>query len=143
MARRPIIEAAIDRVRENRPIVAAVVEGLRNAAANPNTALTPQDVPAVAAAVEDAIARDPVVQNATNQEPWWQSRIKIGTLILAVTMVARWFGYELPAVSEADMDIIYNVLATFGGGVVGIGRWVSNLKPVNWRRPWTLLGIGR
>ena len=129
-AARAAVEAVVDSVRDRR-IDGAPVS--RPAAATD----------AAVQATAERIASQPVLVNALNAEPWWQSRIKIGTLILAVTMVARWFGYELPAVSDADMDVIYNVLATFGGGLAGIGRWVSNLKPVNWRRPWTLLGIGR
>lgn len=132
LANRPVIRNAA------RAAVEAVAETVRAQRQAPSV-IGPDAIDAAA----ERIAAQPVLVNALNAEPWWQSRIKIGTLILAVTMVARWFGYELPAVSDADMDIIYNVLATFGGGIVGIGRWVSNLKPINWRRPWTLLGIGR
>lgn len=139
LANRPVIRDAA------RAAVEAVVDSVREQRNAPRG--TPPSAPVVDSATVQAtaerMAAQPVLVNAMNAEPWWQSRIKIGTLVLAVTMVARWAGYELPAVSDADMDIIYNVLATFGGGIVGIGRWVSNLKPINWRRPWTLLGIGR
>jgi hypothetical protein len=125
-AARAAVEAVVDAVRERRqgPVTAAVNEATVTAAAN-------------------NIAEQPALVNALNAEPWWESRIKLGTLVLAVTMVARWIGVELPAISDADMEIIYNVLITFGGGLAAIGRWVGNLKPINWRRPWTLFGIGR
>lgn len=137
---RPIIDAVKARIRENRPIAAAVVDGLTNAVRDQNSSVETVD-DATVASVTAAVA--PIVANARNEEPWWQSRIKIGTLVIAVTMVARWFGVEIPAVPDADMDIIYNVLTTFGGGVVGLGRWLKNRPPISWRRPWTLFGIGR
>lgn len=139
LANRPVIREAA------RAAVEAVAASVREQRQAPRG--TPPSPPVIGPDVVDAaaerIAAQPALVNAMNAEPWWQSRIKIGTLILAVTMVARWAGYELPAVSDADMEVIYNVLATFGGGVVGIGRWVRNLPPIRWSRPWTIFGIGR
>lgn len=132
LANRPVIRQA---ARAAVEAVAATVRDQRQAPSG----IGPDAVDAAA----ERIAAQPTLVNAMNAEPWWQSRVKIGTLILAVTMVARWFGYELPAVSDGDMDIIYNVLTTFGGGIAGIGRWARNLPPINWRKPWTILGIGR
>jgi hypothetical protein len=134
LANRPVIRKAA------RAAVEAVVDAVRERRQGPVTAAV-NEATVTAAAVN--IAEQPALVNALNAEPWWESRIKLGTLVLAVTMVARWIGVELPAVSDADMEIIYNVLTTFGGGLAAIGRWVSNLKPINWRRPWTLFGIGR
>lgn len=139
LANRPVIrataaaavQAAVSAVREQRSAGLA-------------TPLPPIEADATTIqATAERIAAQPTLVNAMNAEPWWQSRVKIGTLILGITMVARWFGYELPAVSDGDMDIIYNVLTTFGGGIAGIGRWARNLPPINWRKPWTLLAIGR
>ena len=50
MARRPtpIIDAAVEKFKENRPMVGAIVEGLRNAAANRNNSMKPEDVEVVA-----------------------------------------------------------------------------------------------
>ncbi len=138
LANRPVIRATATAAVQ--AAVAAVREQRLN---SPNVSPPAEVTPAVVQAAAERIAAQPALVNAMNAEPWWKSRIKIGTLILAATMVARWLGYELPAVSDADMDIIYNVLSTFGGGLVGVGRWVRNLPPINWRKPWTLLGIGR
>lgn len=139
LANRPVIRATA------AAAVQAAVSAVREQRNAPRGTPPPPPVAdaATVQATAERIAAQPVLVNALNAEPWWQSRIKIGTLILAVTMVARWFGYELPAVSDGDMDIIYNVLTTFGGGIAGIGRWARNLPPINWRRPWTILGIGR
>lgn len=62
-------------------LVGAVVkEALTQQAAKPTTEMTPKDVakvePAVTKAVEQAVA--PVVENLTNSEPWYKSRILRG-----------------------------------------------------------------
>jgi hypothetical protein len=139
LANRPVIRATA--AAAVQAAVAAVREQRSTGRAAPMPPVEANST--VVQATAERIAAQPALVNAMNAEPWWQSRIKIGTLILAVTMIGRWVGVELPAVSDADMDIIYNVLTTFGGGIAGIGRWVQNLRPINWRRPWTLLGIGR
>jgi len=131
-----------ERFRANHPIAAAVVAGVAEAARQPGNALRPQDAPAAAAAVQDAIARDPVAQNALNTEPWWQSRIYIGLLFTALTMVLRWFGVDVE-VSTADQATIMQILPVLGLAVATIGRGVKGLAPVDWRRPWTLFGLGR
>lgn len=145
MARRPIIEAAVDRILEDRPIVAAVVEGLRNAAGNPNNALTQADVPVVAAAVEDAIARDPVVQNATNQEPWWKSRIWVGLITAAFGVLLARLDIQFTANEQALLNqITPYVPQVLGLAIAAVGRSVGNRRgPIVWWRPWTILGIGR
>lgn len=145
----PIIEAARARFRENRPIVAAVVEGLRNAAGNPNNALTPADVPVVAAAVQDAIARDPVVQNAMNAEPATQSRVVTGTVPAVVASLSTFFmglsvllGALGPTLALTGPAKWLGIVVTLSGGVGStggifalFGRLASGLPPMT-RRLW-------
>ena len=131
-----------DRIAANHPIAAAVVEGVRNAAASPGNALRPEDTAAVAAAVTDAMNRDPVVQNATNSEPWYQSRVYVGIIFAAIAMVGRWLGLDFE-ISANDQATIMQALPIVGLAIAAIGRGVKNLPPIRWSRPWTLFGIGR
>lgn len=145
----PLANAARERFRENRPMAAAVIEGLRNAAANPNTALQPADVPAVAAAVQDAIARNPVVQNATNSEPPSQSRVITGTVPAVASAlstflagIAALFGALGPALALSGSARWVAILMTVAGGVGSsgglfalFGRLRRDLPPMTYR-PW-------
>lgn len=90
------------------------------------------------AAVDRATERmsgDPVVVNETSSEPWWQSRIYVGAITLIVGMLID--------VTPADLDIVATAAEGVGALVVLIGRSVKNKGPIDWKRPWTLLGIGR
>jgi len=144
-----IIDAARDRFRENRPLAAAVVEGLRNAASNPDNALTARDVPAVAEAVEDAIARDPLVRNATNQEPLRNSRTFMGNVIAFVSwllLVLQFLNGDRSGAENIILnapEILAMIGAVSGHAIGAVGRTVRNLPPIDWRRPWTALGLGR
>lgn len=144
MARRPVIAATVDRILENRPIAAAVVEGLRNAAANPDNALTTADVPAVAAAVQDALARDPIVANATNQEPPSASRVVTGTVPAVIASLSTFFtglaallgglGPSLALTGPAKWVGIFITLSGGVGSTGGIfalfGRLTKGLPPM-------------
>ena len=143
MARRPVVEAAVERFRENRPIVAAVVEGLRNAAINPNNTLAERDIPIVAAAVQDAMARDPVVQNATNQEAWWKSRVWVGIITAAFGVVLARLQIQFTPNEQALVNqITPYVPQILGLAIAAVGRSVGNRRgPIQWLKPWTILGI--
>lgn len=140
----PLAEIARNRFKANHPIAAAVVEGVRDAALNPNNAMTTADVPAVAEAVQDALARDPVVQNATNQEPFWKSRVWVGLITAAFGVVLarlniQFTGNELALVNQ----ITPYIPQVLGIAIASVGRAVGNRRgPIVWWRPWTLFGIG-
>lgn len=65
-------------------ISAAIIAGVSAAANSPTTDLTARDtLPVSEIAVEkaiDEIKNDPVVVNATNSEPWWQSRVVLSAI---------------------------------------------------------------
>lgn len=141
----PLATAAQTRFRNNHPIAAAVVEGVIDAARDPRNDLTEADIPAVTAAVQDAIARDPVAQNATNQEPWWKSRIWVGLITAGVGVVLGRLDIQFTANEQALINqITPYVPQVLGLAIATVGRAVGNRKgPIVWWRPWTILGIGR
>ena len=103
------------------PPVAAI---LKVAAENPAISLQREDVPRVTAGVVDALA--PIVQHATNAEPWYQSRVTWGVIVAGLSTIAKPLVGELPISAEQTVDIV-NALATagqaFGFGLTLYGRW--------------------
>lgn len=154
MARRPVVAAAtsilLDRAAENHPRIAAIIErGQQAAVDNPATDTKAVD-PAVTSAVTAEIA--PILANAQNKERWWESRVKVGLLIWLAQFVLGIFGLDL-TISVEQQDMLFKVVQAFGGdangiiggvglGIAALGRWLKNRPPINWRHPWTLLGIG-
>lgn len=139
----PIINRVRERVRNNHPLAAAVADGVRAAAARSDTALQPADVPAVVEAVQTAIARDPVATAAVNAEPWWQNRVKVGLVIAATGLLLARMGIDL-GLSPEDKELVTTLIVAFGGGLAAVGEWLARwLAGIDWRRPWTLFGIGR
>lgn len=91
--------------------------------------------PEVAKKVTQAIK--PVVENATNSEPWWKSRIYLGLITAGLGAVAQHFGVQ---VSGSDLQLITNSipeLIQLGGSVLELigllyaayGRIVGASKP--------------
>lgn len=87
------------------------------------------------------IAASPQLTNALNAEPFWQSRVIVG-------LTTAFVGFGLDRVEWGDTEnfILTNIglfLEGFGLLVGAIGRTVKGLAPIDWRKPWTILGIGR
>lgn len=144
MARRPtpIIDAAVEKFKENRPMVGAIVEGLRNAAANRNNSLKPEEVETVANEVVATMARDPIVQSQTNGEPWYKNRVRIGIILMAVSSGLKVFNIDLGMEAE-DQKLIEDIIFLGGGTIAAIGEWLSRrLSHIDWKRPWTIFGFG-
>lgn len=139
----PLINRVRERVRANHPLAAAVADGVRAAAERADTALQPADIPAVVEAVQTAIARDPVATSSVNAEPWWQNRVKVGLVIAALGLVLNRMGIDL-GLSPEDKELVTTLIVAFGGGLAALGEWLAKwLAGIDWRRPWTLFGIGR
>lgn len=141
----PLITAARNRLAANHPIAAAVAQGVRNAAARPDTATTASDETAVTAEVTAAMAASPVVQNAMNQEPWWKSRIWVGLITSAFGVLLARLNVQFTANEQAFINqITPYVPQGLGLAIAAVGRAVGGRKgPINWRHPWTILGVGR
>jgi len=140
----PLITAARERFRENHPVIAAAIRATaQEVAANPVTDTTRADVPAIEAAMTDNVA--PIVENATNQEPWWKSRIWIGLITAAFGVLLGRLNIQFTANELALVNqVTPYVPQVLGIAIAGIGRAVGNRRgPIVWWHPWTILGIGR
>ena len=98
-----------------------------------------QDRGALVDRVASGLQNQPEVVNATNSEPKIQSRVVVGL----ATAIA---GAVLNSVDwgETENWILQNmplIIEALGFAIAGIGRLVKGLKPINWRKPWTLFGI--
>ncbi len=113
-----------------KAVVTAVETGVKNAAKLPSTDTTITDAPQVASKVLTELG--PVIVNATNAEPWYQSRVTWGVIIAAVATIVKPFIGELPLDEQQTADIVA-ALAT-AGQAVGFaltlyGRWKAK-KPI-------------
>jgi hypothetical protein len=139
----PLITAARERFRENHPVIAAAIRaGAQEVAADPTTAATRADVPAMQAAIEDHVGA--LVENATNQEPWWKSRIWVGIITAAFGVLLGRLNIQFTGNEQALINqITPYVPQVLGLAIAGVGRAVGNRRgPIVWWRPWTIIGIG-
>lgn len=101
----------------------------------PSTPVDNDNAEKVAEKVTAAVK--PIVQNATNGEPWFRSRIYLGLIAAGAGAVAQHFGIQ---VSGSDLQLISNSvpeLIQLGGSVVEVlgllyaayGRIVGASKP--------------
>lgn len=118
----------INRVLANRPLLRVLATEAADAAGIP--AANRQQVED---RVVERLASNPVVTNETNSEPWWQSRIYIGVITAIVGMI--W--------NQVDPTAVAEIASGAGALVALIGRSLKNKGPIDWKRPWTVLGIGR
>lgn len=97
----------------------AVATGPKNASASTQ-----------AAAAAAAVRADPVVANKLNEEPFYQSRVGLGSIFALLSQVIPWvtplLGFDPAVVSDTVSDV---------GTVIGIvyalyGRFWPRLKPL-------------
>lgn len=141
---RPIVAAAIDKLKENRPLAAAIAEGVVAAAGRDDTKVVKADVPKVVEAVQQAMAENPVVRSQQSAEPWYQNRVKVGLYFIGAGALLKMISPDLGEWWEQNEELLTTVIMAFGGVVAAIGEWAAKwLAGIDWKRPWTILGIGR
>lgn len=105
-------------------IKAAVTEGVKQVVAKKNNDLAPKDIPAATNTVTAVVKEQlkPVVENQTNSEPAWKSRVLRGAVIGLLGLAATVFkDYNDDGV--IPINDIYGYAATaWGFGYVIYGR---------------------
>lgn len=89
-----------------------------------------------------AIAERPALVNAMNAEPLIQSRVVVGI----ATSFAGFILARFDVAGDTRNFVLENMplfLEALGMLVAAIGRTVKGLPPINWRKPWSIFGIGR
>jgi hypothetical protein len=147
---RPVIDAVVNRIRAKRPVVAAVIDGMRNAAADPGTSIQPQQVEARSAEhIAEAVA--PLIVNANNDEPVNASRVVTGSTYAVLGGLGMLFTQLGPMLEALESGLnsgskwasLLGFLfggGAFGGGVLSLfGRLRKGLPPMERHalKPWT------
>lgn len=141
---RPVRAAVVDAVRENYPLASAIAEGVWQAANLPDTNLAKADIPVVVDRVQQAIAKDPVARSVVGAEPFWENRVKIGLYMVGIGAALKLIDTDAASWWEENKETLTTIIMVFGGGVAAIGEWMAHwLAGVNWKKPWTLFGLGR
>ena len=83
-------------------------------------------------AIVTQVTADPVLKNEMNAEPWWQSRVALGSIIAAIGVllptVLRLFGIEA---NEGEILRHIDAIVTLAGALYALyGRLASGLKPL-------------
>lgn len=105
-----------------------IVAGVKTAVHSESTAAQPRDTKEIVEAVQEKVA--PIVAHATNNEPWWQSRVTLGAILTAVAGVVGIFGYAFPAeVQGKVIDAVIALAPLVGAAITLYGRWVAK-KPL-------------
>lgn len=106
----------------------AITKGVVNAALDPLTSTETKDAPIVASNVLTQIG--PVVSHLSNSEPWYQSRVTLGSLLAAIAGVVGLFGYAFPEELQGKViDTIITLGPIIGAGIALYGRWAAK-KPL-------------
>lgn len=85
-----------------------------------------------ASEITEAVAKNvvPMVIHETNSEPWYQSRVTIGAIIIIISRLLAHFGYAIPEeLHGAALDLVIAFGPYLGALFALWGRWISK-KPL-------------
>ena len=136
----PVISGQLEeRFGRNHPVMAAVVAGLQGAADDDSSPVTEADVPRLVSAISAAIESSGPAVSQLDAERWWQNRILVGGIIYAVGLIFPDIQLNADQVVAAGPVFEAAGVALAGAGTL-LTKW---LAPIDWKRPWTIFGIGR
>lgn len=72
----------------------------------------------------------PVLVNQTNNEPWYQSRVIIGSLVAIGGGILQLYGYTVSANDMAMIVELVGQATTFGGSLVALYGRLAARKPL-------------
>lgn len=117
--------------RVEKAIETNIIEAVSTAVHSDETVAKPQDIKPISDAVTEEIM--PMVVNATNQEPWYQSTIIMGTLVtLGIKGLAQ-LGWAIPPEYHGQiLDFIIAVVPYLSGITVIMARKGFFKKPIGY-----------
>jgi Na+-transporting NADH:ubiquinone oxidoreductase subunit NqrC len=105
-----------------------VTDALQKQAAKSTASLEKRDVPQVASAVVKEV--NAVVEHATNNEPWYQSRVTWGAIISIILPIAGTLGVATDTINPDELVALCVAGGTVVGGILTLyGRWAAR-KPI-------------
>lgn len=114
----------MDRKDAFNTVRAVATEAVRNTAEQHDNSLSPRDAPVVAEAVTQKLA--PIIAHATNNEPWYQSRVTWGAILAAAAPIAVALGFDI---SWINSETLAALGAGVGAAITIYGRWRAR-KPL-------------
>lgn len=109
-------------------VTSAVVAAVKEAASSPANDLQAKDVGAVAKAVSENIT--PLVEHATNTEPWYQSRVTWGAIGAIMLPIAGALGVSADVISADEFVALGIAAGTVASGLLTLyGRYVAR-RPI-------------
>lgn len=105
-----------------------IANGVRDVAVDPNTRLTPAEAGPVAKAITAEVL--PGVLHATNNEPWYQSRVTWGAIVSIGIGLLGTFGVATDWIDPNQaISLGLGVGSVIGGVITLYGRWKAR-KPI-------------
>jgi len=105
--------------------------------------LTDAELRELEQARQAGVAADPQAENANNEEGLPRSRTFMGGLLALITSATGLYAV-LKSPTGIDWEIAGPLIGTtIGSFVVVIGRAKEGLVAIDWRRPWSVFGIGK
>lgn len=109
-------------------VINLIAASVREVANRTDTALAPMEAGPVAKAITDKIA--PAVLHATNNEPWYQSRVTWGAIISVGTGLLSVAGIATDWLDPQEAVALGVSFGTVIGGAITLwGRWKAR-KPI-------------
>jgi len=101
---------------------------IREVLKQPSVPVDNADANQVAAAVTKEVA--PMIVNATNSEPWYQSRVTWGAILSIASAGLAVFGITIDEGTRAELvTLILAAIPVIGGAITLWGRWIAK-KPI-------------
>lgn len=108
-------------------IFGQVFEKVLDTVSKPSVPVTKKDEQAVAQAVTKELA--PIVVNASNAEPWYQSRVILGALVAIIGSALGALGIALDEETRQQIIVIIPVVISTAGSIYALyGRIVGSTK---------------
>ena len=112
-----------------RVIDARIESAVAQAVRDPNVEAELQAANPIAEMVKEKVT--PLIVHATNQEPWYQSRVTVGNYIaLASTVIGPMIGRTVSPEEQALLTAVVTGLGVVAGAALSLyGRWKAK-KPL-------------
>jgi hypothetical protein len=109
-------------------LATAVATAISSTVARPEVEANAQAVPALVEAVTREVT--PIVENATNSEPWYRSRVTWGAIASIVLPLLGAFGVRSDIIDADQFVALGLALGTAAGGLLTLyGRWKAK-RPI-------------
>lgn len=106
----------------NQIIAHAITKAVAETVRRSDVAAQPSSISPIVAAVLSETG--PIIENKTNQEPWYQSRVTWGAIVSGVLPLLAVVGVSADVIKVDELAVILAAAGTVGGSLYTLyGRW--------------------